>query len=387
MKSTKLLLLAVFVLILVSVNPSTASVPTAEFFGTPTTGSVPLSLTFTDQSTGSPTGWAWFFGDETYTAQWTEMTAMAEWATRYHHTSVVMPDGSIVLMGGSVDDFRNDTWHSTNNGTTWTLMNASSGWTARSGHSSVVMPDGSIVLMGGRDTGNYRNDVWRSTDYGATWMLVNASAWSWGRFEHSSVMMPDGSIVVMGGYDGGWARNDVSRSTDNGVTWTQMKPDDTTGWTARSGHSSVVMPDGSIVLMGGYGGGPVKNDTWRSTNNGTSWTQINASSGWAGRLGHSSVVMPDGSIVLMGGQIEGHDAEMNPLYKNDLWRSTNDGATWTLVTASVEWAGRLGHTSVVMPDGSIVLMGGQGLVGFNGLKNDVWRFMPAGSSAKNPSHT
>ena len=43
-----------------------------------------------------------------------------------------------------------------------------------------------------------------------------------------------------------------------------------------------------------------------------------------------------------------------------------------------------GHSSVAMPDGSIVLMGG-----FNGTSefNDVWRFNPVTSSVQNPSHT
>ena len=49
-------------------------------------------------------------------------------------------------------------------------MTASAGWLARMGHSSVVLADGSIVLMGGVIDGNsVKNDVWRSTDYGATW--------------------------------------------------------------------------------------------------------------------------------------------------------------------------------------------------------------------------
>jgi PKD repeat protein len=42
------------------------------------------------------------------------------------------------------------------------------------------------------------------------------------------------------------------------------------------------------------------------------------------------------------------------------------------------------HTSVAMPDGSIVMMGGYTS---GAHMNDVWRFMPAGSSAQNPSHT
>jgi hypothetical protein len=85
--------------------------------------------------------------------------------------------------------------------------------------------------------------------------------------------------------------------------------------------------------------------------------------------------MPDGSIVLMGG----YDGGIR--YKNDTWRSTDNGATWTQVTASAGWSGKVGHSSVAMPDGSIVLMGGY----YD--KNDVWRLMPVGSSAQNPLHT
>jgi PKD repeat protein len=37
--------------------------PTADFSGSPTTGMAPLAVSFTDLSSGSPTGWAWDFGD------------------------------------------------------------------------------------------------------------------------------------------------------------------------------------------------------------------------------------------------------------------------------------------------------------------------------------
>jgi len=77
-----------------------ASAPTAAFSGTPTSGAAPLTVGFTDASTDDPTGWAWFFGDETYDQAWTEVKANAEWWQRVGHTSVTLPDGSIVFMGG-----------------------------------------------------------------------------------------------------------------------------------------------------------------------------------------------------------------------------------------------------------------------------------------------
>ena len=77
--------------------------PTAGFTGTPTSGIAPLDVTFTDQSTGSPSGWAWYFGDENYSAPWTNLTSNAGWLERFQHASVALPDGNIVLMGGYDD--------------------------------------------------------------------------------------------------------------------------------------------------------------------------------------------------------------------------------------------------------------------------------------------
>ena len=139
---------------------------------------------------------------------------------------------------------------------TWVQQTAAPGWVSRSYHSSVAMPDGTIVLMGGLQGSNLKNDVWRSMDKGVTWtQMTGAAGWSTRWFHHSSVAMSDGTIVLMGGSGfGSTFVNDVWRSTDNGATWTQL-PD--AGWSARGGHTSVSLSDGSIVLMG------ASSDVWR----------------------------------------------------------------------------------------------------------------------------
>jgi hypothetical protein len=77
----------------------------------------------------------------------------------------------------------------------------------------------------------------------------------------------------------------------------------------------------------------------------------------------------------MGGD-DGH-------FKNDVWRSTDNGATWTQLP-NAGWSARRFFSSVAIPDGSIVLTGGWDASYYY---NDTWRFQPVGLSAQNPSHT
>lgn len=362
-----------------------AVMPTANFTGDPTEGAAPLNVQFSDESTGSPTGWTWYFGDEAFDNPWTEIKKAAEWQARAGHSSVVLPDGSIVLMGGQTggNTFRSDVWRSIDQGATWEQMTPAAQWSARRGHTSVALPDGSIVLMGGWDGGSmYFNDVWYSDDKGETWMQMTPDApWN-ARRGLSCVALPDGGIVLMGG-GGGYAVgrfNDVWHSVDDGATWTQKS--EAADWPVRQYHNSLLLPDGSIILMGGYDGNIVRSDVWRSVDQGATWTLMTGSAGWARAKHHTSVVLPDGSIILMEG--DGYANVDNNL--KSVWRSTDQGASWQFLR-NKNWERRSHYSSVVLHDGSIVVMGGWTGILSRPRLNDVWRLETAGSSEQHPTHT
>lgn len=356
-----------------------AAPPVTDFTPDTISGPAPLLVSFTDLSSNIPTGWSWFFGDETYVKPWTEMTASAGWSTRGLASCVVTPDSSVLLTGGGWEfsKIMNDVWVSKDNGATWIRAAEHAQWQARSHHTSVVMPDGSVILMGGRDNNRmFLNDVWRSTDDGSVWQLMAEHAgWS-PRYGQTSVALSDGSIVLMGGTGASGSTNDTWRSTDSGASWTLMNA--SSGWSPRYVQGSVAMRDGRIILMGGDTASGMKNDVWKSVDQGQTWQLVTANARWSPRFSPGTVVMPDDSIVLTGGY--------DFTFKNDLWRSTDDGSTWTEISAANDWEGRYGHCSVVLPDSSIVLTGGVFADNPLSYKNDVWRFIPGGSSEQNPVH-
>lgn len=234
----------------------------------------------------------------------------------------------------------------------WVMMDSDPKLPAQFWHCSVALWDGSIVVMGGEGEG-MNNEIWRSPDHGITWNRVTSHAeWSQ-RIGQSCVALLDGSIVMIGGN----GLNDVWRSTDSGRSWTVMT--EHANWSPRNFPSSVVLPDGSILLLGGNSDnqGGRWNDVWRSTDKGATWTQVTGHAGWSPRDFRSAVALPDGPVVVMGGNSG-----------NDVWRSKDYGVTWIRMTEHAGWTPRIGQTAVALQGGSILLMGGADPA----MKNDTW---------------
>ena len=201
------------------------------------------------------------------------------------------------------------------------------------------------------------------------------------RNSHAAVTFPDGSIVLMGGSPGG---SEVWISTDNGLTWTEQTA--TAPWGPRWEHTASVMTDGSIIITGGYSPSlpGALNDVWRSTDKGATWVQRTASASWAARMGHSAVVDPTGTLLYI---MAGNTAN-SVTYYHDVWVSSDYGATWTNKTTAAGWSVRTGACAAGFSDGSFVLTCGGYYEYFSGsggywelvYYNDTWNSTDQGAT-------
>jgi len=370
------LIVAGFVLL---TGAASAAAPTADFTCTQISVEPPM-ISCTDQSSGNPTGWAWFFGDETYSGKWVLMNNSTPWTQRVAQATMALPNGTVVTIGGTTfvalnkpRSWAGDTWISTDKGKTWINVTRVA-LEHRPGFSATLVNNRDILVTGGYA----EYDAQRSSDGGATWVQVAKDlTWLDARHDFGLLTLQNNNVVLFGGQEYyGDTLNDTYISVDYGDSWTPISTSQL--WSSRAMFSSVALSNNEIVMTGGMNSGGTRyNETWSSRDNGITWTLINSSSGWEPRRYHTSVAMPDESIVLMGGS----NIQKNPPF-NDIWRSTDYGATWTQVNTTPEWSPRFHHSSTVLPDASIVLVGGTN--NDTGDLRDVWRLDPAASPDQNP---
>lgn len=161
----------------------------------------------------------------------------------------------------------------TNGGTTWT--NQGQAQFGNSVVSKIVIlpnsPNTLIVSTGRGGGGQGAGDIWRSTDGGATWTATNAPAANW---EEVVLGAPDGqgnrhlwAVGTNSGVAGGY----LIRSTDNGATWSTMTPPTTASTPSAADIACSKLDPNTIYYLS------VANNTiYKSTNAGTSWSNITA---------------------------------------------------------------------------------------------------------------
>jgi Bacterial Ig-like domain (group 2)/Kelch motif/Galactose oxidase, central domain len=167
----------------------------------------------------------------------------------HNYVSVSLPSGRVLVLGG-----RWDIEYSSNATTVYDALSRT--WTAAapiaraSGYRSTatLMPNGEVIMTGGSDA-DFPTSYWRST--GRYDPVLNR--WSdsgdlaQARADHSATLMPDGSLLVAGGFDSNSTLGSVERLAPNASSWAAagslLHP--------RGGHTATLLGNGKVLVVGG----------------------------------------------------------------------------------------------------------------------------------------
>ena len=308
------------------------------------------------------------------TASYT-FTLTDHFSPRGSHTSVVKGKNIYVIGGNVQAGIDNEVWRSPDGGATWDRLEASAParrFSARSRHSSVVRGGEIYVIAGGSATTSF-NDVWKSAD-GKDWTQEAAANMGavinrfTARDSHGSAVLGDDIYVINGQRPIGSAGNSINtwKSTNGGTSWAQMSFGGLVGGPNIGERSfGLEVLQNTFYILGGDGALGSSSEVWRYSVNASGafrWTKVTgAGNKFTGRIDHSTAVL-GGTLYVIGGIL-------GTVVRNDIWKSTDSGQTWTAAGVNAQALGRTRHTSVVFGN-AIYVIGGSKSSTF---QNDVWK--------------
>ena len=227
---------------------------------------------------------------------WTATGSVA--TARFAHTATLLPNGKVLIAGGSNGV----------NGTASAALTsaelhdpASGTWTAsgslgagHSQHTATLLPDGKVVVAGGSNgsSGSLASAELYDPASG-TWTVTGSLAAV--RNSHTATLLPNGKTLVAGGSNGSVALASAELYDPASGTWTA------TGSvaTARFAHTATLLPNGKVLVTGGPSNSGLLASAELFDPASETWTATGSLA--TARYLHAATLLPNGDVLVAGG--------------------------------------------------------------------------------------
>lgn len=247
-------------------------------------------------------------------------------------------------------------------------IEASGGWggagslaQVRSGHTATLLPNGRLLIVGGEGGPGGANSLASAEVYDP-----RTNTWSYGptlnlgRVAHTTTRLSTDEVLVVGGDT---VQPDQPAAPTNSV---ELFDPATNSWRpgaaaalGRGDHTATILPDGRVLVVGGEALEP---STGQRRALASAEVYDPRTNRWAvvedlgrPRVGHTATVLPDGRVVVSGGETPAVNGQREVTSGVEVF----DPATGRWSLSGDLTTGRSGHTATLLPDGRVLVVGGQ----------------------------
>jgi hypothetical protein len=274
---------------------------------------------------------------------------------RASHTATVLANGKVLVAGGTdgilslssaeLFDPVANTWTSAGNMAYH-----------RAGHTATLLPNGRVLVVGGTfpTSIGVPSAVTELYDPVAnTWTSAGSMITLRGA-GLTTTLLASGKVLVTGGGDpngcGDLATAEIYDPSSNAWSLTGSLAQ------ARDHHVATLLPDGNVMIAGGFSGcpylpGPIiaSAELFNPTTN--TWSSAGSMS--IERVSFTASLLPSGKVLIAGGLSPHPPSSLSSAELYD--PSTN---TWGAAARMIDAVGRSGQTAIRLPFGSVLLVGG-----------------------------
>jgi hypothetical protein len=281
-------------------------------------------------------------------------------AGRFEHTSTLLPDGRVLVVGGQTTASMLDSTE---------LLSADGASFSdgpklpepRSNHGAALLADGRVLIVGGGPNSSNGipggNGVLASALLfdPATNELTETAPLKTARSHFATARLADGRVLVAGGTAEGGDTAEGSEIYDPATgTWSEVSGPAT----ATAASEATVLKDGKVLVVGGLKGSISKNV---SLFDGTTWTKLPSTD--LPRYRHSLAPLPSGGALVAAGLVG------NGIFSSAVERLSGDLSAWseapdlTSGGDGIEKPGGTGTVALALPSGRVLVTGSYGPVG------------------------
>jgi hypothetical protein len=272
---------------------------------------------------------------------------------RTYQTATLLADGRVLVAGGfdnaSQTALKSAELYDPKSGT-FSLTGSMT--QARLQATATLLPDGRVLIVGGQAGARalFSSEVYDPR----TGSFTAAGSMSVARFGQTATLLADGSVLIAAGYNTQalWLSSaEIYRATSN-----DFAPVGSLQF-ARVFHTATLLPSGRVLIAGGSGrsggGGSLSSlETYDPSSGLFSLTaSMNSPRSW-----HTSTLLPDGRVLLVGGQA-------NRVGGYLVGAELFDPSTGAFSVVAPATQARSHQTATLLADGSVLLVGGLGTSG------------------------